>query len=231
MIIAKSCHDLDILRWMIDKPCNYISSFGSLSWFKEENAPKGSTKRCTDGCAVESECPYSALQIYYRDRTWLGHFDLPKDDSKKGSAIMKYLKETSYGNCVYRSDNDVVDHQIVGMEFEDEITVNFSMEAFTSYGKRRTRIFGPMGDVVGDGDALVIANFKTGEIEKCVAKDHADIQSGHGGGDFGIIKDFLQAVSHQEPEILTSTIDVSIDSHIMAFKAEESRLNKKTIKL
>jgi predicted dehydrogenase len=231
MIMAKSCHDLDILRWMIDKKCKYISSFGSLSWFKEENAPKGSTKRCTDGCAVEHECPYSALQIYYRDRTWLSHFDLPKDKSKQGDVIMKYLKETNYGVCVYRSDNDVVDHQIVGMEFEDGVTANFSMEAFTSYGKRRTRIFGPMGDIVGDGDVLVIANFKTGEIEKWVAKEHAKIDSGHSGGDFGLVKDFLQAVGHHDAGILTSTIDVSMDSHYMAFKAEESRVTRKTIEL
>ena len=71
IILAKSCHDLDILRWLIDKPCKSIAAFGSLKWFKKENAPEGSTNRCTDGCAVEKNCPYSALKIYNKPFFWL----------------------------------------------------------------------------------------------------------------------------------------------------------------
>ena len=224
MLLAKSCHDMDILRWVIGKQCTKVASFGSLSWFRNGNAPAGSTARCTDGCAVEQECPYSALKIYYRDRSWLHHFDLPAEGDK-GPAIMENLKNGPYGRCVYRCDNDVVDHQTVMMEFTDDITVNFNMEAFTSYAGRRTRIMGSMGDIVGDEEDLFVANFKTGETARWNTRENSAISSGHGGGDFGLVHDLIQAVSQNNPALLTSTIDASMESHLMAFRAEESRKN------
>lgn len=223
IILAKSCHDLDILRWWVGKPCNYISSFGSLKWFKADNAPAGSTPRCTDGCAVEASCPYSALKIYQRNRTWLHHFDLPADKSQHEAAILKNLKEGPYGRCVYRCDNDVPDHQIVSMEFDDQITVNFSMEAFTSYAGRRTRIMGSMGDLVGDENELYIADFRTGEIVKWNVRDHASEASGHGGGDWGLVRDWLRAVEQQDSGLLSSSLEASMESHQMGFLAEKSR--------
>ena len=86
IILAKSCHDMDIMRWWIDRPCEYVSSFGSLKWFKKENAPEGSTKRCLDGCALVDTCPYSAKRIYYDRRSWLSHFDLPEEEPARGEA-------------------------------------------------------------------------------------------------------------------------------------------------
>jgi len=228
MLLAKSCHDLDMLRWWIGKSCRRVSSFGSLKHFTAKNAPAGSTPRCTDGCAVEGTCPYSALKIYYRNRTYLHHFDLPKD-TDQGPVILGLLKTGPYGRCVYHCDNDVVDHQIVSMEFEDQITAAFSMEAFTSYGGRRTRVMGTMGDTVGDEDTLVVADFRTDKSTIWDAKENAKIQSGHGGGDYGLVHDFLQAVSQQDPSLLTSTIEASMESHLMAFRAEESRLGGKVM--
>lgn len=229
-ILAKSCHDLDILRWMIGKPCNYISSFGSLKWFKSKNAPEGATKRCTDGCPAEKNCPYSALKIYYRDQTYLNHMDLP-DVKDRRPYILKNLQDGPYGRCVYHCDNDIVDHQVVNMEFEDEITAAFSMEAFTNYHGRRTRVMGSMGDIVGDMEDMFVASFPKNKIERWNVKDNADISSGHGGGDFGLVKDFIQAVSQRKPELLTSTIDASMESHLMGFKAEESRHQKQVMKV
>lgn len=230
-ILAKSCHDLDILRWMIDKPCRLISSFGSLKWFRKENAPEGAPARCTDGCPVESDCPYSALKIYYRKRTWLSHFDLPDNPDEHGPVIMDQLKTGPMGRCVYHCDNDVVDHQIVSMEFEDAVTANFNMEAFTHYHGRRTRIFGSMGDLFGDMDDLYVADFKTGDIRHWNVKEHAVVESGHGGGDYGLVRDLIQAISQRKPELLTSTIDASMESHLMGFMAEESRKKRKIMEV
>ncbi len=227
MLNAKSCHDLDILRWTINKHCTRVSSFGSLKHFKEKNAPAGSTARCTDGCKAEATCPYSALKVYYRNRTYLHHFDFP-EGADKGEIIMKNLKEGPYGRCVYRCDNDVVDHQILNLEFEDEITAAFNMEAFTSYGGRRTRVFGTMGDVVGDENLLTVVDFRTDKAEVWDSSK-VKIDSGHGGGDYGLAHDFVQAVSQRKPELLTSTISASMESHLMGFRAEESRLTGKII--
>jgi predicted dehydrogenase len=223
MLLAKSCHDMDILRWVINKPCKRVTSFGSLKYFKKENAPAGSTMRCTDGCKVESTCPFSALRIYYRKRTWLGHLFLPKDGDQ-GEIIMQRLKEGPYGRCVFHCDNDVVDHQVVSMEFEDGITSTFQMEAFTNYAGRRTRIMGTKGDIVGDEKDLIHYDFST---EKEVVYDTSKLlkdQSGHGGGDYGLMRDLVQAISQRDPKLLTSTIEASMESHLMAFRAEEARL-------
>lgn len=222
MLLAKSCHDLDILRWVVGRPCRRTASFGALTWFTRDNAPEGSTARCADGCAVERECPYSALKIYHERRIWLHHFDLPAEGDK-GPAILEQIRTGPYGRCVYRCDNDVVDHQTVMMEFEGDVTVTFNMEAHTSYAGRRTRIMGSMGDIVGDEQDLFIANFRTGETARWNTKENATVASGHGGGDYGLVHDFIQAVSQRNPDLLTSTIGASMESHLMAFRSEESR--------
>ena len=234
IILAKSCHDLDILRWIIDKPCKNIAAFGSLKWFKKENAPDRSTNRCTDGCAVEKTCPYSALKIYNKPDGWSSVFDFPDDISKHEEYLLEQLKTTNYGRCVYRMENDQPDHYVTSMEFEDEITANFSMEAFTSYHGRRTRIMGSHGDIAGDMTAFTHTDFLTGKITKWDISIEEDKNSGyqgsgHGGGDWGLVTDFINAVKKQDASLLTSTIDASVESHIMGFMAEKSRETKQTI--
>ncbi len=234
IILAKSCHDLDILRWIIDKPCKNIAAFGSLKWFKKENAPDGSTNRCSDGCAVEKTCPYSALKIYNKPDGWSSVFDFPDDISKHEEYLLEQLKTTNYGRCVYRMENDQPDHYVTSMEFEDEITANFSMEAFTSYHGRRTRIMGSHGDITGDMTAFTHTDFLTGKITKWDISIEEDKNSGyqgngHGGGDWGLVTDFINAVKKQDASLLTSTIDASVESHIMGFMAEKSRETKQTI--
>jgi predicted dehydrogenase len=222
MLLAKSCHDLDLLLWLTGKHCRQVSSFGSLTWFKKENAPPGSTDRCTGGCAVEATCPYSALKIYYRDRTWLYHMDLP-EEGDKGPAILEQLKTGWYGRCVYHCDNDVVDHQVVSMLFDDEITANFNMEAHSSYAGRRIRIMGTEGDLIGDERDLLVSSFKTDMVARWNVSEHAATASGHGGGDYGLAYAFTQAVSQHNPDPLSTTIASAMESHLMAFRAEESR--------
>jgi predicted dehydrogenase len=233
IILAKSCHDLDILRWLIDKPCKSISAFGSLKWFRKENAPEGSTNRCTDGCAVEKTCPYSALKIYNNADGWSSVFDLPDDKSKHKEYLLEQLKNTNYGRCVYRMENDQPDHYVTSMEFEDEITVNFSMEAFTSYHGRRTRIMGSHGDITGDMTKFNHTDFLTGKVTKwdisIDKKDNGYLSSGHGGGDWGLVTDWINAVKNQDSSLLISTIDASVESHIMGFMAEKSRETNQTI--
>ncbi|MCC7465974.1 MAG: Gfo/Idh/MocA family oxidoreductase [Saprospiraceae bacterium] len=219
IILAKSCHDLDILRWLINKPCKKIVAMGGIRWFRKENAPAGSTPRCMDGCAAESTCPYSAMKIYYRQRGWLYVFDMPDDKSKHGEYILEKLRTTNYGRCVYHMDNNQEDHYVSTMEFEGGVTAAFSMEAFTSYAGRRTRVMGSMGDIVGDMDTFTVTDFRTG---KSTVYDNTS-GDGHGGGDWRLVRNWLQAVSQRKPELLTSTIDASIESHIMGFMAEKSR--------
>lgn len=234
LVLAKSSHDLDILHWMIGKPCKKIVAMGGLSHFKESNAPAGAPERCTDGCPIESICPYSALKIYYRNRTWLYVFDLPEEPAKQGDAILQYLKTTPYGKCVYRCKNNQPDHYVMSMEFEGDVTVNFSIEAFTSYSGRRTRIMGTMGDIVGDMESFTHTDFRTGKSCTYDAKtiDALNYEGvGHGGGDAGMIRDWIEAIRKQDESLMSTPLDESLESHLMAFAAEKSRIEGKIVSI
>lgn len=232
IILAKSCHDLDILRWLTDKPCKSLSAFGDLSWFTKKNAPQGSTARCIEGCSVESSCPYSALRIYLRERSYLYVFDLPERTELVPDAIANYLRTTDYGRCVYRMDNDQCDHYTMNLEFEGGITATFNMEAFTSYHGRRTRVMGSMGDLVGDMEKLVHTDFRTGKQTSYDAANFDEgiyAKHGHGGGDYRLMANWVEAVARQDASLLSSTIEASIESHLMCFAAERSRKSRKTV--
>lgn len=227
IILAKSCHDLDMLRWLIDRPCKSIVADGSLHLFKAENAPEGAPLKCTDGCPHEATCPYSAIDIYVRKKAHLHVFDL--DGSQDPEQIMARLKDPSYDNyarCVYHCDNDQPDHYVTEMVFEGGKTAAFSMEAFTPTGGRRTRIMGTTGYIEGDGTKFTVTDFRT-RRQQVWNKKISDIPeyrgSGHGGGDLALARDFVEAVAHQDPSRLSSTIDASIESHVMGFAAERSR--------
>ena len=227
IILAKSSHDLDILRWMIGRPAQRIQAFGELSVFRAENAPEGSTPRCTDGCAVEATCPWSALRIYHRDRARLHVFDLPEDEAEWDGAILRALETTNYGRCVYRMENDQPDHYVTNILIEDGVTASFSMEALTPFGGRRTRVMGSMGYIEGDMTRMSVHDFRTREAPTVHESRSLGVDrfaaDGHGGGDWRLMADFVEAVATQDASVLTSTIDASIESHLMGFAAEESR--------
>jgi predicted dehydrogenase len=235
IILAKSCHDLDILRWMLDKPCKTIVADASLHLFKAENAPEGAPSHCTDGCPHEDTCPYSAIDIYCRRKAHLGVFDL--HGNRDPEVILQRLKDpaySSYGRCVYHCDNDQPDHYVAEMVFEGNETATFSMEAFSPYGGRRTRIMGTTGYIEGDGGTFTVYDFRSGKKNvwnRKVSEIPEYKGSGHGGGDLGLVRDFLEAVGHQDPTRLTSTIEASIESHVMGFAAERSRKSGKKEKV
>ena len=230
IILAKSCHDLDIIRWIVGKPCKSISAYGSLHLFKKENMPEGAPARCTDGCPHQGTCPFSAIDIYVRDKRHLGVFDLK--NRKDENEIMEKLRTNWYGRCVYQCDNDQPDHYVANMEFEGGITSSFTMDAFTPHGGRRTRIMGTKGYLEGNAKTFTVWDFKT-RTSKTWRKDVADFDeykdSGHGGGDFGLVRDFVEAVAAQDPTKLSSSIRDSIESHIMGFAAEKSRKSNKKV--
>jgi len=153
-------------------------------------------------------------------------FDLPEAKEEQAAYVLEQLKTTNYGRCVYRMDNDQPDHYTANILFEGGLTAAFSMEAFTSYSGRRTRVMGSLGDIVGDMTSFTMTDFLTGK--KTAWKQESD---GHGGGDWRLVSDWINAVSQQNPALLTSTIDASIESHVMGFMAESSRKKKKVMEV
>lgn len=228
IILSKSCHDLDILRWIVNKPCQSVTAFGELSYFTAKNAPAGSAKRCLD-CKVEKDCVFSAKRLYYDHRSWTGVFDLHGSKDEQDEQILNHLKKGNYGRCVFHCDNDQCDHYIMNMKFEDNVTVAFSMEGLTSYGGRFTRIMGTKGDIVGDQTTFTHTDFLS--MKKTQWKAESGDGGGHGGGDLRLVRDLIRAVSGNDESLLTSTIEASIESHIMGFKAETARIHDTVEKL
>ena len=239
MLLAKSCHDLDIIQWLIDKPCTQVSSFGSLKHFCPENAPEGAPKRCIDGgCPVEETCPYSAKRIYvddHSDANWYREVATAKFSIDGAVAsdeeTIAALKQNNYGICVYQMDNDVVDHQVVNMEFEGGATASLTMNAFNK-GGRYIRIFGTKGELyanMGD-EEITLYTFADKKLQQVSVKAAAGgfvagHGAGHGGGDIGIMAELYDYFSGEYDGYKATNISTSVKNHLLAFAAEESRLN------
>lgn len=237
MLLAKCCHDIDWLRGVMNKKCEAVQSFGSLRHFRKSEQPAGAASRCCD-CdpAIESCCPYSAYKIYFVDRLTKGNNNWPCNiltPEPTAETLAEAIKNGPYGRCVYECDNDVVDNQVVNMNFEDGSTVSMTMTAFTDHCGRLTRIFGTKGMIDTNSSIISVYDFlhnsKT-EIDTNVAND-GGILSGHGGGDFGLMDAFVKAVAERNPSYILSGTDETLESHLMVFAAEESRKTNTVVKL
>ncbi|MEO3883795.1 Gfo/Idh/MocA family oxidoreductase [Nonomuraea sp. B5E05] len=232
MLLAKSCHDLDWLVHLTGRQVTRVSSFGGLQHFRPENRPEGAADRCLD-CRVEPDCPYSARRIYLplagTDEWPLSV--LTDDVSEQG--VLEALRTGPYGRCVYACDNDVVDHQVVNLEFEGGATASFTMTAFTPALHRQTRIFGTRGSIEGDGDRLIVTDFVTGRSETVDTSPTGDAtaRGGHGGGDQALVEAFLTAVATRDRAPILSSPGESLHSHLIAWAAERSRLHGETVTL
>ena len=221
MILAKCCHDMDILYWLLDRPVVKLSSFGALTHFRPEQAPEGAPARCTDGCPHWESCPHYAPRIYLRDINGWPISAITLDLSYEGR--MEALRSGPYGRCVYHCDNDVVDHMTINMLFEGDVTVTFTMHAFSHENCRTIRYDGTEASLrghEGHGDLRLYA-FRTLQ-ERQIPMPTAE--GGHGGGDAGLMTAFVKAM-RGEPGALHTSARASLESHLMAFAAEESRLN------
>jgi len=225
MLLAKSCHDLDWLRYLMGAACRRVSSFGSLHHFREANKPAGAGSRCLE-CAVEADCPYSAKRIYL-GRVARGHTGWPVDvlaPDVTEASVTEALRTGPYGRCVYDCDNDVVDHQVVSMEFADGRTASFTMTAFNAGGGRQTRLFGTRGEIVGDSSEIRHYDFLSGEWETIDTRaGDQTVLGGHGGGDFGLMYSFISAVGAGEPGRILSGPAETLESHLIVFAAERAR--------
>lgn len=230
MILAKGCHDLDLLQYFAGAKCESVSSVGDLAYFKAENAPEGATERCLD-CPHSRTCPYSALPIYIDTWKEAGcpadiwpHMQVTTAYPITEEALIEGLRTGPYGRCVYRCDNDVVDHQFVEMTFENGVKVSHTMMAFTATFARIYKFYGTMGELVLDEeqDAIFYKPFG-GETQKIViSKLVQEDAVGHGGGDIGIVETLYEVLCGNADN--ATSLEASIESHLIGICAEESRL-------
>jgi predicted dehydrogenase len=226
-LLTKSCHDLDWLRYVVGRPALRVASTGGLHHFTAANRPAGAGDRCLD-CAVEPECPYSAVRLY------LGFLGDPERERwplsvvtphPTESDVRRALRAGPYGRCVYGCDNDVADHQVVTVEFAGGVTATLTMSAFTPMGRRRTRLMGTHGFLEGDGRQVTVTDFVTGQADthRPAAGATPREGGGHGGGDYGVMAAFVEAVATRDRSLLSSGPREALESHLMAFAAERSR--------
>lgn len=225
IILAKTCHDFDILLWLTGKKCLRVSSFGSLRLFTPQMAPQGATKRCTDGCPHRNDC------AFYAPRFYMEHPKAIVDGYRKVVSIdptteglLEALKTGPYGRCVYACDNDVADHQVVNMEMEDGLTISFTVSAFTNECERIITIHGTKGEIRGrmEEDSIEVVEFLSGNKTKYHLSTP---KAGHSGSDASMMQELITLIAEGRQEENISNAVQAIDSHLIAFAAEESRLN------
>lgn len=224
LLLAKSCHDLDWLAHVMGAPISSVSGFGSLRHFRAGEAPEGAADRCVD-CTHRHTCAYSAVDLYLERPVgeaggWPGYV-LTRDTAQ----LAKAVAEGPYGRCVYASDNDVVDHQVVALEFGNGATGSFTLTAFTDKADRQTRIFGSHGCLEGDGDTVRVLDFATRQWTTHTAHRPGDMDaaSGHGGGDDGLMDAWTAAVAAQDQTLVSSDAESALASHLAVFAAERAR--------
>jgi predicted dehydrogenase len=225
MIVAKCCHDFDILHWVLRSPVVRLFSVGSLLEFRPDRAPAGATARCTDPCPVV-DCPYDARRLYLDPNLGGWPVEVITDDLSPAGRL-RALAEGPYGRCVYTAGSDAVDHQVVTMELASGASVVLQMHGHSHEEGRTMRFDGTRATLrgtFGKQQSITIHDHVTGKAEEVPIPPPA---GGHGGGDEGIIEAFLESVATGAPPA-TSAAE-SLEGHLLAFLAEEARLTGEII--
>ena len=228
MLLAKSCHDLDYISYVIDKPCLSVMSYGHLSYFTPANAPAGSTERCTDPCPAEPTCPFSAIKQYVQtDRTQWWAMTVSADHCAE--AHMEAIRTGPYGRCVYKCDNDVVDHQVVAMQFADDVTATFTMTGFSpDFTGRQVRVHGTRGLLEWKDDQVRLQTFATGDVQTIQCKPE---RGSHGGADVRIMREWLTALHTRDDSQVVANAQESLKTHTIVFAAEKARREGRLVKI
>ncbi len=233
VILTKCCHDMDIATWMADDHVREVSSFGRLAHFREENAPEGAPPRCTDGCPVEETCPYYAPAFYLGPGVG---WPTSAVSVHHGLEERRRALETGpYGRCVYRSDNDAVDHQVLNAEFEKGTTFNFAVRAHSADCYRTIRAIGEHGEIDGHFEKreVKLTRFGQGYSDKATRElFKTEVwDGGHGGGDTGVVRNFLRAIQEEDYEGLEHSLDLAVEGHLLSFAAEQARVKREVVQM
>ena len=226
-IMAKCCHDLDLIAWFMDSPCISVSSVGSLKFFRKENAPHGATPTCMGGCKAKKNCPYDAESLYITDPFYKAKFIKYMGRTLTGKAknskkdIKNAIKDGDYGRCVFMCDNNVCDNQLVTMTFANGASAVLNMNGFSDKMFRECHIVGTKGELIGYGTKLRMNIF--GGKSKTVHTFSPNI-GGHVEGDIRLVAGFVKILCSETTDLTDiTTIDATVISHNIALAAEESR--------
>lgn len=238
MLMSKCCHDLDIIAWLVDAPPVRVSSFGSRSHFRPENAPPGAGKRCIVDCRIEADCAYSARKHYIEQERW-GFYVWDNSylgDSPDAERKLESLRtESRYGRCVWHCDNDVVDRQSVLIEFAGGCTATHNMVGGTAKPCRTIHLIGTKGEIAGTmEDGRFALRFPDPRRGREYAEEIISVpvtNDGHGGGDLRLVADFVRLLQGEPPSVSCTSLETSLHGHRVGFLAELSRLEGRTVSI
>ncbi|MDX1358743.1 MAG: Gfo/Idh/MocA family oxidoreductase [Clostridia bacterium] len=240
IMMAKCCHDLDIIAWLKnDSVPVYVSSMGGLYNYIEENFPKGASDICTEGCMHSDHCEYDAEKMYVTEGLWHYYSHEFLDDYEDRDSDERLLWSLSngnpYGKCVWKSGNNVNDHQTVTIEFADGCVVSHNLIGGTPKADRTIHIAGTKGEIYGsiEGNYFYIrkpdlSNPKRYTEEKIDLDATGD---GHGGGDERLSADFVEFITGGETSVSRTELQDSIYGHLIGFGAHEAMTGKKVVKI
>jgi len=234
IILTKSCHDMDILSWLLDKDVKSISSSGSRGYFRKSNTPRGAVDRCIKNCKVKKTCPFNAERFYLHEKTpeevsWPTYVISPIDKTLKARKIS--LRTGPYGRCAYKCDNNVCDNQEVIIRFSGGVKARFTLSAFGPKPTRKIRIYLEKGEIHGDLSEGSIRKIKYSGVKEADEVMQIDVpfKDHHGGGDEFILKSFVKSIKTNNPKYNLTSAEETLKSHLMCFAAEESRLKGKLV--
>jgi len=233
LVLAKTCHDLDLLAWFAGRPARRLASFGSCGHFRTADAPEEAPERCSASCPVQEACPHDAEAFYLGPadelaRSWPWS-DVSPDSSRE--ARRRALADGPYGRCVYRCDNDVVDHQVLALEFDGGLTATFTVHGLASEEKRTLRLTGTRGELRGvlhDGVIEVSRHGVLGIRREELPPAHP---IGHYGGDDGLLEHFTEVASRGASDELLASGRTALESHLIGFAAERGRETGQSVDL
>jgi len=222
IILAKACHDIDILYWLTGRKAVQVSSAGGILQFHSGNAPYGSSARCLD-CAVERQCAFSAVDLYLRRNEWNSGFDVFPGETVK-DAVMRELRCGRYGRCAFKCGNNVPDRQIVDMVLEGGVPLHLELDGIEAGEGRETLIVCSKGEIFADMRYITVRRYGLyGHVAPEVydMSGYADMPL-HGGADLAVMEDFIGAVSGKRKSC-GADLSAALHSHEICFRAEESR--------
>lgn len=238
MLMAKCCHDLDLVTWMKSGVApRSVASFGSLTYFTPENAPQGSGTRCLADCKIEGTCPYSARKHYIEQGLWSFYAweSIEGSDMSLETKLRSLREDNPYGRCVWHCDNDVVDHQAVIVEFADGSTATHNMVGGVSYPRRWLHLIGTNGEIEGvmdEGRFVVRHHDARAGHEYSEELVNVNVKGdGHGGGDLRLAEDFVRVLQGEPPSISCTSLDDSVYGHLIGFAAEDSRHAHRVVRI
>lgn len=224
ILLAKSCHDLDLICWLADRPALRVASFGALAHYRSEEAPADAPARCTDGCPTQTTCPHDAVRFYLEPDDQLARFwpwlDVSSDPRRESRR--RALETGRYGRCVYRCDNDVLDRQAVTIEFDGGLTASFSLHGFAAEEQRTIRVTGTRGELRGRLDGGIVEVTRPG-VFGAERHELGGSPLGHFGGDVGLMEHVTALLAEGSRTALQGRGRSALAGHLLGFAAERAR--------